>query len=91
MHQQAPRSDARYRGRVGRSPLSSGITLRATLTLASGLLPLPPAPAMPVGTPVLSYTGARSTLRALWALTFLLVGYGIFGLTGSRRRRVLLR
>ena len=53
--------------------------------------PLPPAPAAPVGTPVLSYTGARSTFLALRALTFLLVGYGIFGLTGSRRRRVSLR
>ena len=65
----------------GYSTINVGPEVITQTTLA------PAAPSTPIESPPLSYTGARSTLLALWALTFLLVGYGLFGLTPARRRR----
>ena len=61
-------------------------TLAPTTTVANvqGTV-VTPAPEIPQDvTP--SYTGSNSTLLALWAMAFLLIGCGIFGLAGTRRR-----
>ena len=70
---------------VGQSNLDLDFGYLTVNVLPAVVTQTNPAPAV-ADTPALSYTGARSTLLVLWAMTFLLLGYGIFGLAGKRRR-----